>query len=148
MVEKIEREELRQEKNKRKRREKRHIRNSHLNVRFHQLVNKHYASHCLGNEAAKLLKEAAKYLHQLDSLIKESKNKRKRYKESRQFTKADDISQLINQLSNMYGNMKKDRDHFLGITRTLNQSTATLNLRIRSSCGNRGQKWHQRQQQR
>ena len=147
MLVRIEREELRNEKRKQKRRLKRNIRNSHVKIKYHQLVNEHYASHCLADEAAKLLKEAATYLHQLDSLIKESKNQRRKCKKDRQYKRSDEITKLISKLSEMYFEIKKDRDNFLDITRTLNKSTATLNHRIRN-CGHQGQKWYQRQQQR
>jgi len=148
LLERIERDELRREKIKQKRRIKRHIRNSHVKTRFHQLVNEHYASHCLGNESAKLLKDAARYIQKLDSLIKDAKHQRQKCRKEKQKKKADEITRLISRLSDMYGSMRKDRDHFLERTRTLNQSTANLNHRIRSSCGQRGRQWHQRQQQR
>lgn len=147
LILRIEENELREKKRRQKRKIKRHIRNSHIKIRYHQLVDEHYASHCLANEAAKLMKEAAQHLHKLDDLIKESKSQRRKSKKERQYKKADDITQLIGKLSEMYGKIKNDRDHFLNRTRTLNQSTATLNHRIRN-CGRQGQEWYQRQQQR
>lgn len=143
----IEEEELRREKRKQKRRLKRHVRNSHIKVRYYQLVNEHYAAHCLADEAAKLMKEAARHLHQLDAHIKESKVKRRKCKKERQYQKADEITRLISRLSEMYVEIRKDRNHFLEKTRSMNQSVANLNSRIRN-CGRLGQEWYQRQQQR
>ena len=147
LVVRIEEEELRKEKRRQKRKLKRNLHNSHIKVRYHQLVNEHYASHCLANEAAKLMKESARYLHKLDSLIKEAKNQRRKCKKERQYQKGDKITSLIKKLSEMYAEIRKDRNHFLDKTRTLNQTVANLNSRIRN-CGRQGQEWYQRQQQR
>lgn len=136
----IEREELRKVKRKQQRRLKRHSGNPWSDTRYHQLINKRHATRSLADEAAKLMKSAARHLHQLDAIIKESKSKRAEFKKEREYQRADETTRMIAKLSEMYGEVKKERNHFLEKTRSMNIIVADLNSRIRN-CDARSRKW-------
>ncbi len=118
------------------------------NVRYHQLVNEHYASLKLANKAFNLLRQTAKELRKIDELIKQAKQERKVRRTAKDIVKADDITQLIAQLAKIYAGLKEERDSFHAKTRELNDNTAELRKTIRSSCGVRGAEWFERLQTR
>jgi len=120
------------------------LKNSQNNIRYQNLVNEHFAAIKLANEAFSLLQRVAKELHKIDELIKQAKQKRKDCKSIRDYSKADEITSLISQLSSIYAGLKKERDAFDTKTHELNDNTARLRERIHSNCGARGQRWYTR----
>ena len=131
-----------------KRRIAQSLKNKQNNVHYHQLVNEHFASASLANEAFSLLRYAAQELRKIDELIKQAKQKRNACRAIKNFSKADDITQLIAQLAKIYASLKEERDSFHTKTHELNNNTAELRESIRKSCGARGQEWHDRLQAR
>ena len=124
------------------------LRSARDNIRYHQLINEHFASVKLADEAFSLLRQTAKELHKIDELIKQAKRERKACRSIRDFSKADDITQLIAQLAKIYAGLKEECDSFNSRTRELNNNTAELRESIRMNCDARGREWHKRLQAR
>jgi len=143
-----ERRSLRQELWRKKRKIEVRLQKSQDNIRYHQLVNEHFASAKLANEAFNLLRRSAKELCKIDELIKQAKRERKVCRTIRNFSKADYITRLIAQLAKIYADLKQERDSFNAKTHELNDKTAELRESIRNNCGTRGTEWFQRLQAR
>ena len=143
-----ERRSLRHELWRKKRKIEDRLKTSQNNIRYHQLVNEHFVSASLANEAFNLLRRSAKELCKIDDLIKQAKRERKTCRTIRNFSKADDITRLIAQLVKIYADLKQERDSFNVRTRELNDKTAKLRESIRKNCGARGSEWFQRLQAR
>jgi len=124
------------------------LRSARDNIRYHQLINEHFASVKLADEAFRLLQQTAKELRTIDKLIEQAKQERKACRTARDFAKADDITQLIAQLAKIYAGLKQKRDSFNIRTHELNNNTAELRESIRMNCGARGREWHKRLQAR
>ena len=122
------------------------LKNSKDNIRYHQLVNEHFASVQLADEAFSLLRQATAEQQNIDELIKQAKRERKACRTTRDFVKADDITQMIAQLAKLYADLKQERDAFRRRTRELNDNTAELREAIRFNCGVKGVEWFQRLQ--
>ena len=120
------------------------LKSSQDNVRYHQLVNEHFASVKLADESFGLLRQAVSEQQNVDELIKQAKLERKACRSVRSFSKADDITKLIAQLAKIYAGLKEERDSFHAKTRELNDNTAELRESIRKSCGARGAEWYNR----
>lgn len=131
-----------------RRRIARSLNNRENNIRYHKLINEHFASAKLADTAFSLLRRAANELHKIDELIKQAKLKRKACRAIKNFSKADDITQLITQLAKIYADLKQERDTFNARTRALNDNTAELRESIRNNCGARGAEWYERLQAR
>ena len=124
------------------------LKSSRDNIRYHQLVNEHYASVKLADEAFNLLRQTVKELRKIDELIKQAKRERKVCRTTRNFSKADDLTQMITQLAKLYAGLKQERDSFNTRTHELNNNTAELREIIRTGCGVKGIEWHERLQKR
>ena len=124
------------------------LKNRENNILYHQLVNEHFASAKLADEAFSLLRRASCELKKINELIKQAKQGRKIFRIKRDFIKADDLTQLIAQLARIYTGLKHERDAFRAKTRELNDNTAKLRESIRKNCGTRGRKWYDRFQAR
>jgi len=124
------------------------LRSSQDNIRYKQLVNEHFASVKLADEAFSILRQTAKELHKINELIKQAKQERKACRNGRDFVRANDITRTIVQLAKIYTDLKRERDAFRTRTRELNDNTAELRETIRSNCGVKGVEWHQRLQAR
>ena len=139
---------LRHEMWRKKRKIEVRLKKSQNNVRYHQLVNEHFASAKIANEAFNLLQRTAKELRKIDELIKQAKQERKACKTVRNFFKANYITRLIAQLAKIYADLKQERDSFNAKTHELNDKTAELRESIRNNCSARGKEWFQRLQAR
>ena len=124
------------------------LRGSQDNIRYHQLVNEHYASVKLADEAFSILRQAAAEQQKIDELIQQAKQERKACRNGIDLVKANDLTRIIVQLAKIYTDLKRESDDFRVRTRELNDNTAELRETIRSNCGQRGQEWYQRLQQR
>ena len=143
-----ERRNLRHEMWRKKRKIEDRLKKSQDNVRYHQLVNEHFASATLANEAFNLLQRSAKELRKIDELIKQAKQERKACRTIKNFFKANYITRLIAQLAKIYSDLKQERDSFNAKTHELNDNTVELRESIRNNCGARGTEWFQRLQAR
>ena len=143
-----ERRSLRHELWRKKRKIEDRLKTSQNNIRYHQLVNEHFASAKMANEAFNLLQRTAKELRKIDELIKQAKQERKVCRTIRNFSKADYITRLIAQLAKIYADLKQERDSFNVRTHELNDKTAELRESIRNNCSTRGTEWFQRLQSR
>jgi len=143
-----ERRSLRQELRIKKRKIEDRLQKSQDNIRYHQLVNEHFASAKIANEAFNLLQRTAKELRKIDELIKQAKQERKACRTIRNFFKANYITRLIAQLAKIYADLKQERDSFNVRTHDLNDKTAELRESISNNCGARGIGWFQRLQAR
>jgi len=139
---------LQRELKQKKRRIAQSLENKQNNIRYHQLVNEHFASVRLADAAFSLLRRAANELHKIDELIKQAKQERKVCRVKRDFAKADDLTRLTAQLAKIYANLKQERNSFNVRNRELNDQTAELRETIRNGCGVRGIEWHERLQAR
>ena len=81
------------------------LKNSRDNIRYHQLVNEHFASVKLADESFCLLRQSVKELRKIDELIKQAKLERKACRSVRSFSKADNLTLLIAQLAKIYSGL-------------------------------------------
>ena len=123
---------LRHERQKRKRLVAQNLKTTQDNMRNQNLRNKHTASTKLADTAYRLSLQITTEMQKIDKLIKRAKQKRQVCHISRDFTRADTITRLIAQLSEIYHDLQKERKSFRTRTHDLNIKTATIRKTIRS----------------
>ncbi len=138
---------------------KRHLDEAKNTYDFHQLVNMHYSSVKVADEAYKLLTDARVTLKAIGKAIgaakkerdvlKEKRKKSKSKKEREEFTK--EIESLINlrkQLFSQKEEIEEQKSEFYIRVKSLNAQTRELKCLIRDTTGYKGEEWYECLEQR
>ena len=131
------------------------IREAQYTVNFHQLTQLHFESVKTANHAYQLLSDARKALDAIGEAIRSAKDEKDRliaekhgtYDYSRRSQLEQEISALISLRSQLFPDkdeLKAQRDHFQTQVTNLNSHTHYLKDAIRDRCGEKGQDWYLR----
>ena len=123
---------LRHERKKRKQMVSLSLKSIQDNIRNQNLRNKHTASAKLADTAYRLSLQVTVEMRKIDKLIKRAKQKRQACRVSRDFSRADTITRLIANLSEIYHDLQTECNSFRSMTLELNANTATIRKTIHS----------------
>ena len=123
---------LRHERKKRKQMVAQNLKSIQDNIRNQYLRNEHTASAKLADTAFRLSQQIVTEMRKIDKLIKWAKQKRQACRVSRDFSRADTITRLIANLSEIYHDLQTECNSFRSMTLELNANTATIRKTIHS----------------
>ena len=123
---------LRDERKKGERMVAHNLKSIQNNIRNQYLRNEHTASVKLADTAYRLSQQVTAEMRKIDKLIKQAKQERQACRANRDFFRADTITRLIANLSEIYHDLQTECNSFQTKTRELNINTATLRQTIYS----------------
>lgn len=138
---------------------KRHLDEAKNIYDFHQLINMHYSSVKVADEAYKLLTDARVTLNAIGKAIgtakkerdalREKRKKSKSKKEREEITKEiDSLISLRKQLFAQKEEIEEHKSEFYSRVKSLNTQTRELKFLIRDTTGYKGEEWYERLEQR
>ncbi len=138
---------------------KRHLDEAKNTYDFHQLINMHYSSVKVADEAYKLLTDARVTLNAIGKAIgtakkerdalREKRKKSKSKKEREEITKEiDSLISLRKQLFAQKEEIEEHKSEFYSRVKSLNTQTRELKFLIRDTTGYKGEEWYERLEQR
>jgi len=139
-----------------------HIRDANSCYEFHKLVDMHYSSVKVADNAYRLLKDSRQSLNGINKMLKKAKEERQvlqnRLRQAKIANDLEIIDDTIKQLKmiqdmekNLFEEKKKiyeQTSSFLQEVRRLNHQTHELKELIKSRCGQKGEKWYSKLEQR
>lgn len=131
------------------------IREAQYTVDFHQLTQLHFESMKTADHAYQLLSDSRKALDAIGDAIKSAKDEKDRLIAEKHGTRdyyrrsqlEQEISALISLRTQLFPDkdqLKAQRDHFHTQVKNLNAHTHDLKIAIRDRCGEKGQDWYLR----
>jgi len=122
------------------------------------LVDLHFSSMRVADEAYRLLGDSRQSLYAINKMLKEAKEHRSRLQEKLELAKRQNDHQSIgntieelkqvNELRNSFFNdkdkVKSQKDGFYDEVKRLNNQTKDLKIRIKNQCGTKGSDWYNR----
>ena len=136
-----------------------HIRAAERSYNYHFLVDLHYSSVQIANEAYKLLKQVDvsigaiqeilyKYYHAKRKWEKKQFYCKSKYKKAEFEQKIQEINEMIQPFSTEKNNLYHQKKEFNQKLFDLNKQTANLKYAIRDRCGCKGEIWYKRLEER
>lgn len=136
-----------------------HLNEARSTYDFHQLVNIHYSSVKVADEAYTLLKDARVTLNAIGKAIGTARKERDELKEKRRDakpkTKRDEFTKEIDSLISLRKSLFSQKDEielqkadFYSQVKSLNKQTMELKYLIRDSTGYKGEEWYERLEER
>lgn len=136
-----------------------HLNEARSDYDFHQLVNMHYSSVKVADEAYTLLKDAKVTLNAIGKAIGTAKKERDELKVKRRDatskTQRDEITKEIDSLISLRKSLfsqkeeiKLQKTDFYSQVKSLNRQTMELKYLIRDTTGYKGEEWYERLEER
>ena len=137
---------------------KRHIQNAQSSYDFYSLIDLHYSSFSVADQAYALLQDARSSLIGLGKMLRKAKEEKQRLQREFEEAKAEnsrsrsaDILERLKLVNSMRKNLFDDRNKvrsqkegFFAEVRRLNSQTFNLKETIRDRCGAKGSEWYRK----
>jgi hypothetical protein len=137
----------------------RHLHEAQSSYDFHLLVDLHFSSFRIADEAYKLVTDARTSLAAIGRMLVACKSEREELKKKLADTNDPSLrSDYKQRLQEIYSlrtkffddkdKLTEERDHFRAEVNRLNAQTRTLKEAIRDRCGSRGREWYEKLEER